>query len=102
MKNIFYRRELFYLMIILLALGLWRVLINRDISTNQNMIPKFSIKDIEGRLLSKRILLGRNAFVQFINPKNKSDIEMFNEVYTKWANKNLIKIAISDNFGFIS
>lgn len=61
-------------------------------------LPDFVATEITGNKIKSADLRGKYLYVQFINPLNKADIELYKKVYSNWKDENLFFIAITKNY----
>ena len=52
-------------------------------------LPKFASVDINGLEVKSKDFMGKNLFVQFIDPRNKMDIKLFKDVYSNWKEEDI-------------
>lgn len=57
-------------------------------------LPKLLLTDITGKKVTEDDFEGKITYIQFVNPKDISDVELMNNVYSEWHNENIIMLFI--------
>lgn len=65
--------------------------------TRISRLPEFTVSDINGRLLKSDQLLGKNLYVQFIDPRYSSDLAVLRGVHSAWKNEDIQILGIVKN-----
>ena len=73
---------------------------NNIASIKQFSLPEFSSTDIFGKTINTSLLKGKKAFIQFINPKSESQIEVLKRVCQGFKDEeSTITVFIKDSEG---
>jgi len=62
-----------------------------------NSLPKFEVKDINGKTVCDKDIVSMYVFIQFIDSRDINDIDLFKAITSSWKTHNLAIIGIITN-----